>query len=181
MSLQYGFVNRAVLLLALEAGIAQTIVSVIGLGADSSTLLARVKGALRDDNPALVESLTPNVFDALIRHLQESGQLDAIVPDNQLPGLLDEDGPEGVFVSWQVETPETIFITWSAPPAGYLSEIYVDGVFMKRSTQEGSGTVDDSVVVPGLSAGEHTVRVCYFDPVAGAVTRFGVLAVVEVG
>lgn len=162
--------NRAFVALAIEAGIEETIQSIAGLGMDNKTLLIELKQALADSNPPLAEALNTQTLEAVLKYLATKPS--AIVPARDLPEMLDEDGPASVAAAWDGGVADQLNVTFSAPPEGYVAEIYVDGVYVKDSTASPvEGWVNDNVRVEQAS----TVRVLFRDP-EGRTTRFGMLA-----
>jgi len=156
--------------LAVEAGIENTIQSLVGLALDKISLLAALKEALQTDNPALANALNLQTLDAILAYISTKSD-PAILNANELPPLLDQAGPASVTAARDGGVSSQINITYAEPPAGYSAEIYLDGVFIKHSTATAiSGFVND--FISGVAAGSHTIRVLYRDE-NGAITRFG--------
>lgn len=161
--------NRAFVALAIEAGIEAVIRSLVGLAVDKYTLLVGLKQALEVPNKPLADALNFQTLDAIMDYIStKSGS--AIVNANQLPSLLDADGPVSIAAAWQEGVPGQVNVTFNAPPEGWTSEIYLDGVFYKHSTEAGTeGWVNDSL--QSVPAGAHTIRVLYRDG-SGNISRF---------
>lgn len=171
-------VNPGIIPLAIEAGIETTIRSLIGLGKDRRTLLIELKEALWESNQALSVALDSAVLDGILNYLADTGRPVAL-RSQDLPKMVNQDGPAGTWVSY---ADGTLSVTWTTPPTGWTSDIYVDGVLVKHSdvTDDVDGNADDTVTGLSLSAGDHTVRVLYRRSEDGAMSRFGVVATVTV-
>jgi len=177
--------SRGFVPLAVEAGIANTIKSLIsGLALDARSLLLEIKSVLSADNEPLAAALNMDNLAAIIAYMELSGtgiMAASGLPVTRLPVLLDEDGPAVVSAGRDGGEPTQVNIGYSAPPDGYTAEIYLDGVFAKRSDLAPTGeTVFD--IVPGVPVDglPHTIRVL-FSTVDGETgeeqqTRFGPVA-----
>lgn len=165
--------NRAFVPLAIEAGIEVVIASLVPLAKDKLTLLGQMKVALQDTNPALAAALGIETLTAILDYMAVKAA--TVVPADQLPVLLDQDGPSVVNAGRDGGTPTQINIGFTTPPVGFQAEIYLDGVYQKTSTQPDSGgnTFD---ILNDVAAGAHTVRVLYKRTSDGAITRFGPLS-----
>lgn len=165
--------NRAVIPLAVEAGIADVIRSLVGLAVDKRTLLIGLKRQLARTNPPLARALNTQTLDAVLDYLRRTGR-SAFVDAAYLPPLLDADGPAVVSAGRDASDPAQINIGFSAPPADHTAELYLDGVYIQDSTQPPTdGTVYD--ILTGVAPGDHTVRVLFRTP-TGGLTRFGPVA-----
>lgn len=168
--------NRAFVALAVEAGIEATIQSLITLADDKRSLLINLKEALDVDNPALANALNMGTLDAVLDYMALDADA-AVLPVDQLPLLIDEDGPASVSAARDGGVSTQVNITYTEPPAGYTAEIYLDGVFAKHSTASASaGFVNDNI--QGVAAGERVIRVLYRDG-EGNLTRFGPVATIS--
>ena len=172
-------VNRAIIPLAIEAGIVAVLRSVASHGMTRVELGNAAHDALRVSNPPLAKAmLDPRIVDTILDYIQQK-YTSPLIDAGDIPEMLDVDGPAGTWVS---RSGRTVSITWTTPPDGFVSEIYFDGVFIKRSavTDEGDGNADDTFQVPDgiVPGGEHTIRVLYVREIDGATSRFGPIVTV---
>lgn len=165
--------NRAFVALAVEAGIETVIASLVTLAKDRITLLGQLKAALQNTNPALAAALGVETLDAILVYMGTKSA--AVMPADELPILLNENGPAVVSAGRDQGATSQVNIGFSTPPEGYEAEIYLDGVYQKTSTQPDSGgTTFD--ILSNVAEGGHTVRVLYRRVSNGALTRFGPVA-----
>lgn len=165
--------NRAFVPLAIEAGIEGVIQGLVGLAVDKRTLLIQLVETLGASNPALAAGLNLATLDAILAYISRKSAA-PVVEVEKLPRLLDESGPASVSAGRDGGVPSQVNVTFSAPPAGYVGEIYLDGVFVKSSAAAPvGGFVNDFIA--GVAAGAHTVRVL-FRSAEGSQTRFGPIA-----
>ncbi|RMG88414.1 MAG: hypothetical protein D6712_03710 [Chloroflexi bacterium] len=159
---------------AVEAGIAATIRGIVnGQPMGLIELVVAVRTALWDVNRPLAEGVNQYTMLAILNYLSLIGQGIA-VSSQQIPEALDMDGPVGTWVSYNAGT---LSVTWTNPPAGFASQIVVDGVIVGYS--EARDDVDgnaDATFNVSLSAGAHVVRVVYRRVADGALSRLGVVA-----
>lgn len=165
---------RAFVLLAIEAGIAETIKSLVPLATTKLELVVALKNALEGSNLPLALALNVDNLDAILDYMALTGTSPVV---NKPPTFLDEAGPASVSAARDGGVSTQVNITFSAPQAGYTAEIYLDGVYMKDSTATPvEGWVNDSL--SGVAAGSHTIRVLYRND-KGALTAFGPVAVIS--
>lgn len=137
--------NRAFVALAVEAGIENTIRSLVGLAIDKISLLAALKEALQAGNPALAAALNLQTLEAVLAYISAKSD-PAILNANELPQLLDQAGPSSVTAARDGGVSTQINMSYTEPPSGYTAEIYLDGVFVKHSTAAAvSGFVNDFI------------------------------------
>jgi len=164
-------VNRAFVPLALAAGIETTLVSLVGLGLPDVVLLERLKVALATDNPPLAAALSVDTLNLLLDYLKVKSVPAPVLRAADAPKQLDQAGPASTSGARDGGTTTQVNITFSAPPAGFHYEIYLDGVFAKTGTLvTGEWTFE---ALFGVAAGAHTIRVLYVRDSDGAMTRFG--------
>jgi hypothetical protein len=161
--------NVAFVPLAVEAGIIPTIKSLVGLATDEYSLVILLKQSLWDDNQALSLAINNGTLRAILKYMATIGESVVIVDD--LPDMLDMNGPVSVSAGRDGGTPTQINIGFSTPPEGFKGAIYLDGVFNKISNETGNPTVFD--IISNVGAGAHTIRVLYRRESDGALTRFG--------
>ena len=165
--------------LALEAGIGATIRSLVNAEPmDIMALAVALRVALWDVNEPLARGINRDTLAAILAALDDAGETVAISSKKLAPSTA-QAGPEGVFASY---SDGTVFVTFSAPPAGWQTLIVVDGVIVKLSDatdENASGTADDTVVI-ALSAGDHTVRAVYRRVEDGALSLMGGTATITV-
>lgn len=164
--------NRAIVPLALDAGIEMTLASLVPLAMDHISLLEALKSALQPDNPALAAALNLPTLAAILEAL--NGPLAAVVPADKLPEFLDQPGPPSVTARRDSGIPSQVNVTYTKPPVQFTAEIYLDGRLVKHSDANATaGFVNDSIA--DVPAGSHTIRVLYRSSI-GQITRFGPLA-----
>jgi hypothetical protein len=183
---QATIVSRGFLPLAVEAGIEETIASLVGsTGIGLRELLLAIKAELGEGqdppNRPLAEALNLDNLSAILGYVARSGG--AVLPASQLvqtnlPTLLDEDGPASLDAARDGEVTGQINLSFPESPSGYTDyEVYLDGVYWKTGSEAAvDGWVNDSIA--DVPDGAHTARVLYLDE-DGAQTRFGPVA--EVG
>lgn len=170
--------NRAFVALAIEAGIEDTITSLIPLAMDKRSLLKAVVGALWEENRPLAQALNIDTLDAILAYIMSQART-PIVFARDLPVLLSRDGPASVSAARDGGTPTQVNVTFSddasaTPLTRYA--IYLDGVFARTTTYtHGSGWVNDSIPDVPEDARQHTIRVLFVDDDL-AITRFGPIA-----
>ncbi len=165
--LEQQVVNDAFVPLAIEAGIETVIKSLLALATTKRELLTLIKAALATTNPPLAKALGVQTLDAILKYMQKRAA--GIVLGDDIPELLDQDGPAGVWVARDVGT--QVNITCSEPPSGFHARIYLDGIFQKQSSATpANGVINDSIQG---GPGAHVVRVLYRRDSDGAQTRFG--------
>lgn len=168
-------VNRAFVALAIEAGIETTIKSLVILAATKEELLVQVKAALAVANPPLAAALGIQTLEAILKYITAKDQVSAVVMAEDLPDLLDENGPASVTAARDGGLSTQVNVSFTAPEAGYTPEIYLDMIYQKDSTvQPSSGFMHDAI--QSVAAGAHTLRVLYRQNSDGAQTRFGPIA-----
>ena len=166
--------NRAFVALAVEAGIIPVIQSLVPLAADKLSLLHAIKATLADNNPSLSVALNMQTLDAILAYMNRIDG--AVISADALPMLLNAAGPASVAAARDGGNATQVNVTFSAPPEGYTSEIYLDGVFQKQSALTGEGGfVNEAILAVSQDGIPHTIRVLYRDS-AGNITRFGILA-----
>lgn len=164
--------NRAFVQLAIEAGIEVTINSLVGLAVDKITLLVQLKEALMVNNAPLSNALNTQTLDAILDYM--SKKQGAIANANELPNALVENGPASVSAGRDGGLATQVNITFSEPPAEYVPEIYLDGIYQKDSTQQpAGGFVNDAI--QNVQPGPHVIRVLFRNP-EGGLTHFGPVA-----
>jgi hypothetical protein len=179
-------VSRGFLPLAIEAGIEETIASLVGsTGISLRGLLLAIKAELGEGqnppNRPLAEALNLDNLSAILAYVARSGG--AVLPASQLvgtnlPALLDEDGPASLSAARDGGVAGQVNLSFPESPFGYTDyEVYLDGVYWKAGSEAAvDGWINDSIAdVPG---GAHTARLLYLDA-DGAMTRFGPIAEVE--
>lgn len=166
--------NRAFVALAVEAGIEQTIQSLVVLAADLRSLLELLKDALANDNPELAEALNTGTLMAILDYMRRKGDAPVLMVKD-LPTVIDADGPASVVAAWDGGVTGQVNITFAESGDGHTSyEVYLDGVYQKTGSNEASaGFINDSLA--DVPAGAHTVRVLFVTN-AGKLTRFGPVA-----
>lgn len=167
--------NRAFVPLAIEAGILSVIKSLIPLAADKLSLLASIKEALEASNAPLAAALNTQTLDAILDYMSDL-ESSPVLSVEKLPRLKNEAGPSSVSAARDAGAPTQVNVTYSAPPAGYTAEIYLDGVFQKHSIAAASGGfVNDFIANVPVDGVSHSIRVLYRTE-DGSITRFGTLA-----
>jgi hypothetical protein len=162
--------NRAFVALAVEAGIESVIKSLVPLAKDMNDLIMLIRSTLVQTNPALAMAINVQTLHAIVDYMERKGD-SPVIRAERLPLLLDEDGPASTSAARDAGAASQVNITFSAPPAEYKAEIYLDGVFMKISEAAATdGWVND--YLSDVPEGSHTIRVLYRDP-KGNITRFG--------
>ena len=170
--------NRAFVALAIEAGIEDTITSLIPLAMDKRSLLKAVVEALWEENRPLAEALNIDTLDAILAYIMSQART-PIVFAADLPTQLNRDGPASVSAARDGGTPAQVNVTFSddasaSPLTRYA--IYLDGIFARTATYtHGSGWVNDSIPDVVEDAQPHTIRVLFVDDDL-AITRFGPVA-----
>ncbi len=163
-------VNDAFVPLAIEAGIETVIKSLLTLATTKRQLLILVKAALAVSNPPLAKALGIQTLEAILKYMQKRAA--GIVMGEDIPELLDEDGPASVTVARDGTVNTQVNVTFNKPANGYTPRIYLDGVFQKNSTVTPSGQfMNDSLA--NIPAGAHQIRVLFRRDSDGAQTRFG--------
>ncbi len=164
--------NRGFVALAIDAGIETTLRSLVPLATDKITLLAALKAALLGSNEPLAVALNMQTLDMILAAIY--GPDAPVVDAAHLPEFLNQAGPASVSAARDSGDATQVNITYTAPPAGFTAEIYLDMVFVKHSTLAPSGGfVFDALF--GVALGAHTIRVLYRSA-TGQITRFGPLA-----
>jgi hypothetical protein len=170
--------NRAFLPLAIEAGIEETITSLIPLAMDKRSLLKAVVEALWEENRPLAEALNIDTLDAVLAYIMSQART-PIVFACDLPTQLNRDGPASVSAARDGGTPAQVNVTCSeddAPTPLTRYAIYLDGIFARTATYTpDTGWVNDSVLDVPEDARQHTIRVLFVDDDL-AITRFGPVA-----
>ncbi len=173
--LEQQVVNDAFVPLAIEAGIETVIKSLLTLATTKRELLIMIKATLAVSNPPLAKALGIQTLDAILKYMQKRAA--GIVLGDQIPELLDQDGPAGVWVARDGGLNTQINVTFSEPPVGFHGRIYLDGIFQKESVAiPAGGVVNDSI--QGVAAGAHSIRVLFRRDSDGAQTRFGPLGTI---
>ncbi len=171
--------NRAFVPLAIEAGIEDTIAGLIPLAMDRRTLLVAVVTALWDNNRPLAEALNLDTLDAVLRYMMSKGKT-AIVFAEDLPVLLNRDGPASVTAQRDGGTPTQVNVTFAEDTAAEpltRYAIYLDGIFQKTATYiPDTGWVNDTIPDVAENGQPHNIRVLLVDANL-AITRFGPIAV----
>ena len=167
--------NRGFVALAVEAGIVGVIESLVLLAVDKKTLLGQLSDTLSSSNPELADALNTQTLDAIMAYM-DTLDTSGVVEAQNLPVLMDEDGPVSVTANWNGGSPssEQIDVTYWKPPVDYTAEIYLDGVFAKHSTVEPAGDYCFDAI-SGIQVAITNVRVLYRDG-EGNLTRFGPIA-----
>jgi hypothetical protein len=168
-------VNRAFVALAIEAGIETTIKSLVTLAATKEDLLVQVKTALAVANPPLAAALGIQTLEAILKYITAKEAVSAVVMAEDLPELLDENGPASVSAARDGGLSTQVNVSFTAPQNGYVPEIYLDGIYQKDSTVAPSGGFMHDAI-QNVGAGAHTIRVLYRHTSTGGQTRFGPIA-----
>ncbi|MFP4322645.1 MAG: hypothetical protein ACLFTK_09340 [Anaerolineales bacterium] len=164
--------------LAIEAGIETVIRSVTPLARDETSLLLALKTALWESNRPLADALSIPTLRAIMKHLAARENASVMLADD-LPTLLDQDGPATVNAARDGSVPTQVNVSYIAPPTetidaeevAWTGEIYVAGNFAKHSTVAAvDGWCHD--LVQHVGPGAVTIRVCYRSP-RGEITQFG--------
>lgn len=162
--------NVAFVPLAVQAGIIPTIKSLVGLAKDEISLVILLKQSLWDDNQPLSLAINTGTLGAILKYMALIGE--SVVFAEDLPDMLDMDGPASVSAGRDGGTPTQVNIGFSTPPEGFVCDIYLDGVFAKTSSQTGNPTVFDILTGVELGAGAHDIRFIYRRVSDGALSRF---------
>jgi len=189
--------NRAIVQLAIEAGIVDLIKSLVAVATDKRSLLLQIVDTLGDAvegksvHPALntqffaevlekasaddlIVAFNMDVLDKVLEYI-DSDSDSAVVSVKSLPRTIPVDGPAETSV---VRDRDTVEITFSEPPVDWAYEIYVDLKYVGKGAQATATVVDGlvthSLVMP-FDGETHTVRVLFVDP-SGSMTRFGPVA-----
>lgn len=160
--------NVAFVPLAVQAGIIPTIKSLVGLAKDEISLVILLKQSLWDDNQPLAQAINTGTLGAILKYMALVGE--SVVFDVDLPDMLDMDGPASVSAGRDNGEPTQVNVGFSTPPEGFECQIFLDGVYVKTSTQTGSPTVWDTI--QGVADGAHNVRFIYRRVSDGAMSRF---------
>lgn len=163
--------NIAFVQLAVEAGIVATLRSLVGMATSLPQLVVMLHDELIGSNAPLAEAMNYDTVNALLTYMAQAGE--SVVLARDLPVALNEDGPASVSGGRDGNEATQINIGFSTPPVGYKAVVFLDGVFLKASTETGDPTVFD--IIANVPAGYHTVRVLYRRDEDGALTRFGPL------
>jgi len=171
------YANRGFLPLAVQAGILATIQSLNTLAMDDLSLALALRAALQPVNAPLAEAITYETLRRLVEYAGLVQDTPAVLPVDQLPPMLNREGPASVAAGRDVGIPTQINVTFSEPPLGFHAEIYLDGVFRQLCTNAGiEGWVSDVIAGVAQDALPHTVRVLFVRSSDGAMTRFGPIA-----
>ncbi len=174
-------IGRGFLALAEEAGLTDTLTSILTLAQDEKTLLANVKAALFGPNPELADALNLDTLRLYLEYLERVGD-PPLVYSRSAPTLIDEDGPASVVAAdWGNDT---YGVTFSEPTAEqraggaafetYKYEIYANGVFMKSGNVAASGGfINESYTLVG--AGSVLITRVLFINDNNEQSRFGPL------
>jgi hypothetical protein len=163
--------NVAFVPLAVQAGIVATIKSLVGLAKDEISLVILLKQSLWDDNQPLAEAINTGTLGAILKYMALIGE--SVVFDVDLPDMLDMDGPASVSAGRDGGLATQVNVGFSTPPEGFECQIFLDGVYVKTSTQTGSPTVWDAI--QGVLAGGHNLRFIYRRVEDGAMSRFSAI------
>jgi len=144
---------------AISAGIDVTIRSLVHLATDRRTLLEELVTALEPYNAPLAASLNTDTLDAILRYMEASGG--GLVLGNNIPDLLDADGPEAIWPVYYPDT-DTLVVGWQDANAGDYARCYV--TFDQVVVYDGPNPAGN-IEIPGFvpSAGVHSVGVCWVD------------------
>lgn len=161
--------NVAFVPLAEQAGLTATIKSLVGLATDLISLTILLKQSLWDDNEPLSRAINLGTVQAYLKYMKTIGESVVMVED--LPDTLDMNGPASVSAYREPEELTQVNVGFTAPPNGFECQIFLDGVYVKTSTEAPSGdNVFDSI--QGVLAGEHKIRFIYRRVSDGALSRF---------
>ncbi len=112
----------------------------------------------------IYEAINTDLLRYLLKYLDDKA--DAQVKTvSALPPLAPIDGPKEVFAGRNINKPEEVNITFTAPPEEYTYEIYLDLRYVKSGSlkDSGDGYVYETLSVPKDDQ-QHTVRVVYVTP-----------------
>lgn len=167
------YANRALVPLAVEAGILPVINSLTPLAMTEGALLYALKQALASTNPPLAAALTTQTLAEIMEYAATVNN--AVAPATELPDVLNLDGPASVSAARDGGLNTQVNVTFSGQPVGFEYEIYLDGVFQKRAGLAPSAGFTNEAI-QNVAAGAHTIRVLYVRVSDGAISRFGQLA-----
>lgn len=192
--------NRAIIQLAIEAGIAALIQSLVLFGMDRKTLLEKVAGVLQETmeamlgkpgkqaHPALNQAviaevltlmqpgdiwgaINTDVLDKLLDYLSIDPTAQ-VAPVRSLPQTVPVAGPDSLTTQRDAQTPTQVTVTFPAPPEGFDAyEVYVSYRMVKRGDNAPvDGVVTDVIALP---EGSYSIRVLYVDRAGHRMSRFG--------
>lgn len=148
---------------AIDAGLDDTIRSLVGLGMTERDLLVAVKTALVGVNDALVNALTSETLRAVLRYMADTSYSFTLGRD--LPDLLDADGPSAIWVAHSITPVEHLTITTPAEEEatralykGY--HLLIDGQIYSSGALPANPANDIQVAV-SLFPGNYQARICY--------------------
>lgn len=162
--------NSAFVPLAISAGLPSVIEGLVLVGVPLSLLLEQVTNAIQANNPSLADALNNDTLRAVLDYMAISGS--SVRLGFNLPQTLNMNGP--VFGSAPYRdggNPSQVNLSISAPPDGFVVDVYVYEIRKKTSVVTPSGGyLYDSI--SGVEAGTQVIRVIYRRLSDGALSRF---------
>jgi len=163
-------VNSAFVPLAIKAGLPAVIEGLVLVGLPFSVLLEQVTQAIEANNPSLAAALNNDTLRAVLDYMAVNGS--SVRLGFALPQTLDMAGP--IFGSAPYRdngNTAQVNLSISAPPEGFVVDIYLWETRKKTSTVTPSGGyLYDSI--SGVDGGTQVIRAIYRRVSDGALSRF---------